>query len=355
MRNKIIVSVSAVIIITVILLLATKSPVDPVAYHPHPKPAMTGVLSPNELLLRASILAQGNIEGPEDIAFDDRGRLYTGTVGGAIMRITPEGAVETFAKTGGRVLGLRFDRNGDIIACDASRGLIAIDKNGAITTLATSAEGVKFVTTDALDISRNGTVYFTDASDKFPLEKFTLDMIEARPHGRFMRYDPATKKVTVLLRGLCFANGVALSRNEDFVLINETFRYRVWRYWLKGPNAGTGHIFIDNLPGMPDNISSNGAGTFWLAFFTVRNDAMDFIHGFPFIKSLLGRLPQALWAHSAKHGFVVSLDEQGKITGSLQDPEGARLYNITSAVEHRGHLYMGSLTTDRIGKYRLGR
>ncbi|MBN1496717.1 MAG: SMP-30/gluconolactonase/LRE family protein [Spirochaetes bacterium] len=356
MRSKIIIAASAVIIIIIaVILLTILSPIDPVSYHPPRKPAMTGVLSPNSLLDNVNIIAAGKVDGPEDLAFDKQGRLYTGTADGAIIRITTDGAAEAFAKTGGRVLGLRFDPLGNLIVCDAYQGLLSIDKNGSITTLATAAEGVKFKTTDALDISRDGTIYFTDGSDKFFLDDFLLDMMEARPHGRFMRFDPATKKVTVLLRGLCFANGVALSQNEEFVLINDTFRYRVMRYWLKGPKAGTSDIFIENLPGMPDNISSNGAGTFWLALFTTRNDVLDLVHRFPLIKKLAGSLPHFLWARSAKHGFVVSLDERGKITGSLQDSDGSTLYNITSAVEHGGHLYLGSLTADRIGRYRLER
>ncbi len=355
MRIKIFATILAAVVILLIILLAVTSPVDPVAYHPPKKPAMTGALTPNDLLARTELIAAGRLDGPEDIAFDAAGRLYTGTADGAVMRTAPGGAPEVYARTGGRVLGLMFDRSGALLACDASRGLVSIDRHGASTLLADSAEGVKFRATDALDIARDGSVYFTDASDTFPLEQFKLDMIEARPHGRLMRYDPATKKVTVLLRGLCFANGVALSRGEDFVLVNETYRYRVWRYWLKGPKAGTAHIFIDNLPGMPDNITSNDAGTFWLALFTVRNDALDMVQGHPFIKSVLGSLPESLWAHSARYGLVVSLDERGRITGSLQDPGGAKLYDITTAREHGGFLYFGSLTMDKMARYKLGR
>lgn len=356
MRNKTIPAVSAVaIIVLAVLLLAILSPVDPAAYHPPESPAITGPLLPNTLLERAEAIAEGKLDGPEDIAFDGRGRLYTGTGGGAIVRITPGGAVEPFAQTGGRVLGLRFAPNGNLIACDASRGLLSIDGNGAITVLADSAGGVRFRTTDALDISRSGTIYFTDASDRFPLADFMLEMLEARPHGRFMRYDPATKKVTVIRKGFYFANGVALSKNEDFVLVNDTFRYRVVRCWLKGPKAGTSDIFIDNLPGLPDNISSNGAGAFWLALYSPRNALLDFVHRFPFIKRIAGSLPQFLWAHAKKHGFILSLDEQGKITGSLQDPDGTKYYYLTSAVEHDGYLYLGSLKQDKIGRYRLGR
>ncbi|KAL6125583.1 hypothetical protein ACLB2K_073639 [Fragaria x ananassa] len=40
--------------------------------------------------------------------------------------------------------------------------------------------------------------------------------------GRLMLYDPSTKNVTVLLHGLAFANGVALSKDGDFVLVTQT-------------------------------------------------------------------------------------------------------------------------------------
>lgn len=38
----------------------------------------------------------------------------------------------------------------------------------------------------------------------------------------------------MLLKDLYFANGVALSKDESFVLVAETFQYRISRYWLKG-------------------------------------------------------------------------------------------------------------------------
>jgi hypothetical protein len=51
---------------------------------------------------------------------------------------------------------------------------------------------------------------------------------------------------------------------------------------------------------------------------------------------------------------VVALDENGKITGTLQDPTGNFLYDITSAQEYAGYLYLGSLHADRIGKLKVG-
>ncbi|MNE78580.1 Strictosidine synthase [compost metagenome] len=47
-----------------------------------------------------------------------------------------------------------------------------------------------------------------------------------KPHGRLLKYDPMTKKTTVLLEGLNFANEVALSADEDFVLVAESYHYQ---------------------------------------------------------------------------------------------------------------------------------
>src|SRR5206468_664343 len=63
---------------------------------------------------------------------------------------------------------------------------------------------------------RDGTVYFSDASDRFRQPDYLLDLFEARPHGRLLRYDPGSRRTIVLLRDLYFANGVALSQGEDF-------------------------------------------------------------------------------------------------------------------------------------------
>jgi sugar lactone lactonase YvrE len=343
--------VAGVLVGVVILLLPSR--VKPLAYHPPRKPELTGALTPNSLLACAELLAQGKIQGPEDVAVDCQGRVYGGTQDGKVVRILPGGAIETFAQTHGRPLGMQFDAAGRLIVCDSYKGLLAIDPSGQISVLATEAQGVAFKFTDDLDIAADGTIYFSDASDTYPQPDYLFDLLEARPHGRLLRYNPATGQVAVLLKDLYFANGVALSQNEDFVLVNETYRYRIQRYWLKGPKAGTSELFIDNLPGFPDNLSANRRGTFWVALFTVRNNLMDAIHPYPLLKGIVAKTPKVFWPKPKPYGFVLALDEQGQITQSLQDPTGRHLMEITSVNEHQGFLYLGSLHNDRIGKYRL--
>lgn len=45
-------------------------------------------------------------------------------------------------------------------------------------------------------------------------------------------------------------------------LSNVCIRMRVHKYWLKGDSKGKSEIFLDNLPGFPDNIHATGHGSF---------------------------------------------------------------------------------------------
>jgi sugar lactone lactonase YvrE len=292
------------------------------------------------------------VDGPEDVAFDAQGRVYAGTAEGRIVRLQSEGQPEDFAATQGRPLGLRFDPEGNLVVCDAYRGLLSFDPRGTRRVLATEAEGVPFHLTNNLDIAKDGTIYFSDSSTAYGLAEYNYDVLEARPHGRLLRYLPGSRETRVLVHDLYFANGVALSEDESFVLVNETWRYRITRYWLKGPRAGTTDTFADDLPGLPDNLDRSPRGTFWVALFTVRNDVLDALHPHPLAKKLMSKLLKVTSPKAAPYGLVVELDKEGRLIRSFHDTQGRRVRYVTTAREHEGRLYLGTL--DRwIGRFDL--
>lgn len=342
-----------VIVVLLLILVFLPAPIAPEAYSPPMKPELTGVLSPNTLLQNSELLLEGEINGPEEVAINADGLICAGTEEGKIICFNSDKKLKLLADTQGRPLGMKFDADGNLIVCDAYKGLLLIKPTGEIIVLANSFKGHPFKFINALDVSKNGVIYFTDASSKYPQSSYLYDLLEAKPYGRFFRFDTRTNQLELLLDGLYFANGVALSQHEDFVLINETYRYRIIQYWLKGERAGTKNIFVDNLPGFPDNISSNKKGVFWLALFTIRNDVIDKVHPYPFIKSQISKLPKALWPQPKPYGLVLSLDETGSITKSLHDTTGEYLKEITSAKENGDYLYIGSLHNNRIGKLKL--
>ncbi|PHT54561.1 hypothetical protein CQW23_09023 [Capsicum baccatum] len=95
-----------------------------------------------------------------------------------------------------------------------------------------------------LDIDdHDHVIYFTDSSTIYQRSQFVAATASGDKTGRLMKYDISTKQVTLLLEGLSFANGVALSKDKTFVLVAETSACRILRYWLKGPNVGTHDTF----------------------------------------------------------------------------------------------------------------
>lgn len=364
----------AIIIVILAYHLIAPPVIDPQHYSPPEPVALDGPLTANRYLQQADLLAMGEVFGPEDTARGPDGFLYSGLENGRIVRIGPD-TVESFASTGGRPLGLEFARSGPLaghlIVADAVRGLLAISFDENIRadnqfTLTDSANGLPFKFTDDLDIAADGTIYFTDASHKYGPDDYLYDLLEARPNGRFLKYNPYTEETSVLLDDLYFANGVALSADESYVLINETYRYRIRRYWLEGEKAGQSEVFIDNLPGFPDNLSLSEDGEkFWVALFTVRNSDIDWLHQRPYLKGLISKLPKIFWPAPEPYGLVLAIEDSsqsseqsqttdatgGRILFSLHDPEGTHLKEITSVNEYENTLYLGTLHGDRIGVF----
>lgn len=319
---------------------------------PVPQPP-TGELAPNERLRLADLLARGEVYGPEDTTVDDDGVLYTGTQDGWIVRVLPDGEVEKWLETGGRPLGMVFDRSGNLIVADSWKGLLSIAPDKTITLLTREAEDLPFRFTDDVDIAPDGRIYFTDASSRFRQPDYVLDLLEMRPHGRLLRYDPRTQKTEVLLSNLHFANGVAVSPDGEYVLVNETWKYRTLKYWISGRRAGQSEVFADNLPGFPDNLAVDDKGRYWIAFPTLRNPQVDMLHQHPWLKDLLAKLPEYFLPEPQQYGLVVAMDEQAEVITSLHDTRGTHLHEITSVNPHDGYLYFGSLHNDRIGRLAL--
>jgi hypothetical protein len=156
-----------------------------------------------------------------------------------------------------------------------------------------------------------------------------------------------------LLRNLSFANGVAVSSDQSFVLVVETGAYSVHRVWLRGPKQGQSEIFIDNLPGFPDGISSNGKDKFWLALVTPRDPLLDKLLPHPFLRKVIARLPKFLQPAPKRYSFVLGLDLNGHVIENLQNGSADCYAEIANAVERNGTLYFGSIGESTIGRYHI--
>ncbi|XP_077236648.1 protein STRICTOSIDINE SYNTHASE-LIKE 10-like [Tasmannia lanceolata] len=315
--------------------------------------------------------------GPESLALDSMGRgPYTGVSDGRILRwegatwadfaITSphwrkecNGSSDTSLEdTCGRPLGVQFNMaTGDLYIADAYYGLVAVGPEGGLATqLATEAEGEPFCLTNGVDINQeNGDVYFTDSSTVFQRRDAMWAILSGEKTGRLMKYDPKSKEVSVLLRGLAFANGVALSQNSTFLLVAETATSRILRFWLQGPKAGTLELFAQ-LPGLPDNIKRNSRGEFWVAL----NVQTGLLPKWGLLNSWVRKAILMLpWKYEIlrlavpEHGVAMRFSEEGEILEVLEDNnDGETLNSISEVEESNGTLWIGSVVMPYVGLFK---
>lgn len=360
MKRNIAAFIVALIAAALVYLLFAPVPITPAAWTPPASPGFTGPFRQNSRLAPVERLNLGQGHAPEDVAIDAEGRIYAGFEDGRIVQLQPDGTQpRVFANTHGRPLGLVFDRDGNLLVTDALKGLLSINKAGELNLLTAEVDGEKFGCLNDLDVAADGTIYFTEASHKFPMSQHVSDLLEHQPNGRLLAWDPKTQKARTLLPDIYFANGVAVSPDQSFVLVAETGKYRVRRVWLTGPKQGQADVFIDNLPGFPDGISANGSdgvssndkSRFWLALVTPRQKLFDRLLPYPFLRKVVYRLPKSLQPAPQRYSFVIALDAQARVIENLQNGAPDCYAQIANVIEHRGALYFGSIGEDTIGRF----
>src|SRR5215813_419765 len=165
--------VAVLVAVALAYLLLAPVPINPGTWTPPVAPTLTGQYQQNTRLAPVEKLPLGDGHKPEDVALDADGRIYGGFEDGRIMVLQPDGTQpRVFANTGGRPLGLAFDPAGNLIVADAIKGLLSVNKSGNVKVLAVEAEGVRFGCLNDLDVGADGTIYFTEASNKFPMSQF---------------------------------------------------------------------------------------------------------------------------------------------------------------------------------------
>jgi len=355
----------AVVAAALVYLLAWPVPVEPVAWNAPAWAGYAGTHARNERLASVQLVKVTPEVGHEHIAFGPDGKLYTAMLSGAVLRMNADGsAIETVATTGGRPLGLDFDAHGRLIIADALRGLLALESDGRIRVLTDNVGGDPIRYADAVIAAADGRMVFTDASQRMPAQRYgtfdaaLFDIIEQSCTGRVLEFDPAAGSTRIVATGLCFPNGIALSADEQSLIVAETGTYRVLKIArdsnaidagkvVRDGSAGA-TVLLDNLPGFPDNVTRGADGRFWTGFTKPRSNAIDGMSGRPWLRSLTLRLPRSLWPVPAAYGHVIAFDEQGHVLLDLQDPSG-KLPETSGATERDGVLYVQSLHADAFG------
>ena len=245
---------------------------------------------------------------------------------------------------------------------ETGMGLVRVTMAGEVTLLADQTSrtliSVQDDTTirmaDDLDIAPDGVIYFTDATRRYDIENWGMDLLEGRPNGRLLAHDPKSGKTRTVCDNLIFPNGVCLTHDGTHLLVASTWTCQILIFDLANMAAGP-RVFLSGLPGYPDNINRASDGGYWIALAGMRNPVFDAAMTLPGVRRRMARqVPPTNWLFGNLNiGGVLKVDGQGVIRQALWDAPDGPLYMITSMREHKGALYLGGVTNDRIGRLAL--
>ncbi|KAG0694579.1 Adipocyte plasma membrane-associated protein [Chionoecetes opilio] len=366
---------------------------------------LEGGLARNTKLNAIERILDGKISGPESIASRKEEEIFVSLHGGKILQlwgprfdhlkivtsIGPGCDGPWQEEVCGRPLGLRFGPDGRLLVADAYLGLFSVDvdtgEKEALFDITEEIDGAVARLADDLDVDKHGNIYWSDASTVSSLCGSLVEVL-SDPSGRILKFNPKTGANTVLARNIHFANGVQLSPDQDFLLYSETFKFRVHRLWLKGPRAGKTDIFVDQLPGYPDNIRAREGDGYYISLVSIASErnrqVSSALGNLPLVRKLLLRLlmvtkllietvnrfyPSVFiekLAYKTLHlesitdmnlresnlSMVVEVDEDGRIVGSMQGDSG-RIVHISETQKVGNNLFFGSPYNKYLGRLQL--
>ncbi|QNP68788.1 SMP-30/gluconolactonase/LRE family protein [Streptomyces roseirectus] len=289
--------------------------------------------------------------GPEDVVADRDGSVLTGVADGRILRISglddpAHARVEHVGEIGGRPLGLELLPDGALLVCDAEGALLRLDTaDGSVRVLTESAPDGPLRFCSNVVALPDGSVCFTVSSREFALGEWIGDLVGHTGTGRLLRLAPGAGVPEVLLEGLQFANGLAVSGCGTFLIVAETGARRLTRYWLTGPRAGHAEPFAQNLPGYPDNLWRDGAeGPVWVALAGPRVPPLDLLHRTsPALRRRAARLALHAPYRPSGTAAVLAVDDTGRTVHHLTHRH-SRFRMVTSVCRTKaGLLVLGSL------------
>ena len=255
----------------------------------------------------------------------------------------------------GRPLGFLYDKQGRLVVCDSSAGLLRFDPKTKITEVLSNAlpDGTPLRYVDDVTEGSDGSLYFTSACEQpvafngasgffDTMRGAQMDLAYGTPTGRLLRWDPATRATEELASGLFFANGVALAPDDSFVLVAETFSARVMRVWLRGERAGQSDVFVDQLPGFPDGVSRREGGGFWIALVNPPS-VVAWVTPYRAARSAIAHTIDLIQPLVKRWGAVAHVGHDGKKLTLMLDRLGERVQSIPAVHQHGRRLIFGNL------------
>lgn len=323
----------------------------------HAIPVLDGAFSPNQRLDQARELGD-EIERPDDLVLGADGALYVSS-GNSILRCTGPDFTErtVFARFAVPVGGLAVTPDGRLLACVSGQGLVALSPAGDVVGKLDSVDGEAISCPTAVTVAPDGTIYVTDGSRANRPEQWLTDLMQNRPpSGRLIACESNLANATVRADGLAWPSGVVVSHDGAEVWVGEAWAHRLTAF----SRADDGErVIVKNYAGYPSRIVRGAAGDYWMAFFGLRTQLIEFVlREREFCESMMANVPQELWigpmldgrfnyreptqigrikklgiqkpwAPARSYGLIARLNAEGEAAESLHSRVDGHIHGVT--------------------------
>lgn len=205
----------------------------------------------------------GFTEGPIWHPYDKH-LTFSDMPGDEMRRWTPAGGVVSFRKPSHMANGNTYDRQGRMLTCEhATSRVTRTAADGAITVLATHYQGKQLNSPNDIVVKSDGAIYFTDPMyGRMPYYGVERPS-ELGFQGVYRMADDGSR-LTLLADDFAQPNGLALSRDETRLYVNDTERghIRVFDVADDGSVSG-GAVWADvtgSGQGAPDGLKLDRDG-----------------------------------------------------------------------------------------------
>jgi hypothetical protein len=323
-------------------------------------PVMDGPLKPNQLLEAAGrVLTAPEIDNlaprPDGIVFTS-GNTLSAIPGGEIARFPS--VISCLATDLGGALAIGFDDGGVLIRGGRHDGRRFDQLNGGTLNCPTAAI---FLDPDTLIV--------TNGSAEHRPSQWRRDLMMLGKSGTVWRLDLAGGAAQNLASALAWPCGVAAAP-DGRLFVSESWRHHV--LLIDAAKASRPQFALTDPPAYPGRIAPAAKGGYWLTFFSVRNQLVEFIlrekeYRLRMIEQVpepfwmapalasLGKFEEPLqgsglkqmgilkpWAATRSYGLVVRCDAAMQPTFSYHSRADGTIHGVTSVCEDRADLLVAA-------------
>ncbi len=331
-------------------------------------PPLDGAFLPNNAIDRFKVV-HDNFKDIDDLVLDLKGNLYLSSdhfvyrLHGKEFR-----EKEIYVDLKGSAGGLNIDKDGNLMACVAGQGVVIVNKGKIIRKLDIADNQPIHCPTAVVSCS-DGELFIADGTAFHEPDQWYVDLMEKRSAGRLIRFNPDGTRSEVLLTGLGYPGGLAISNDKKYIIMTEGWNHTVSRYPIQDVRPQTREVLLDNLPGYPGRIITASGGGYWMSFFAMRTHLVEFVlqenkyrkemmkiiepaywirpalsSGLDFLEPLQAGHAKTLgimkpWAPPRSYGLIVKLDDSCEIVKSYHCRVDGKRHGITGLCDDNGMLY----------------